>query len=145
MAQSVSKNPQGPFWPLGLIKVPSPGTPVGIMSLVDPSSVNAPESATSATSNEYTPRANQVVFQGMKPGASHGLVPNTGYVYILMKGVGAGSGNYDDQGVLIGVIPPGGSFSLASAPLNRNTISPYEIYLDADVASEGATVLLIIQ
>jgi hypothetical protein len=42
MAAGIQKNRFGPFWPLGSIVVVTPGTPVNMMSLVDPSLINAP-------------------------------------------------------------------------------------------------------
>jgi len=92
--QSVQKDFSGPDWPLGLIAVATAGTPVGIMSLVDSANVNDPATITPGTSgaNEYTQRCNQIVFYGVKAGASHGLQPNTGNVYVMRKGV-QGAGN----------------------------------------------------
>lgn len=148
MANTVLKDRQGPDWPLGFIANVTPGTPVNIMSLVDPTGVNDPASPTPGTpgADEYTPRCNQIVFQGVKPGASHGLQPNTGNVYIVrFAAKGAGSGNRDDPGVIVGMIFPGGSYELASAPLNRDTWSPYRYYIDADNSGDGALVTLIIQ
>ena len=67
---SVQIDPQGPDWPLGFIKVVTPGTPVGIMSVVDPPpalndpSVATPTSFAAGPSAEYTARAQHIVFQG---------------------------------------------------------------------------------
>lgn len=144
--QSVQKDRQGPDWPLGFIEVVTPGTPVSIMSLVDPTSVNAPESATSATSNEYTVAAQQILFMGYTPNVAegHGLITNTGNIYILRKGV-QGAGNRDDYGSLVKVVAPGETFFLASAALVRNVYNPYRYYIDADNADDGAIVTLIMQ
>jgi len=143
--QSVRRDFQGPIWPLGLIAVATPGTPVGIMSLVDSSSVNDPNKATSSTSNEYTQgRAQQIIFQGVKAGASHGLQNNTGNVYILRRG-GTGAANRDDYGTMMGYVAPGGSFVLASAAPNKDVFSAYEYFLDADNAGDSALVSLVIQ
>lgn len=143
MANTVFKRAQGSFWPLGVIVVPTPGTPVNIMSLVDSSLVNAPEAATSATSNEYTVVAQQIFFQAFIAGAAPPkLTASTGNVYVIMKPIGGGAG---DTGVVISVIPSGQSLSIGSAALNRNVFNPYEIYLDVDTASDGAIVSLVIQ
>ena len=154
MPNSIMLDQQGPDWPLGLILVPTPGTPVGIMSLVDPSSVNAPNTSLQPTQNpivtggqqEYTALAQQIMFQGFKAGGSHGYQPNAGNVYIVRyPSRTVGSGNRDDQGVIVGVILPAQTIFISSAPRNRNTFSPYRYYLDADSASDGAIVTLFIQ
>ena len=143
MSTSVQQNPQGPLWPLGNIAVATPGTPVRITSLVDPTAVNAPESATSPTSDEYTRRAQQITFQGFKANTD-GLQPNTGNVYIILKG-GKGSNNRDDTGSIIWVLQPGQTWTLGSSALNRNVFSLYQFYIDADNAADGAQVSAIIQ
>jgi len=144
MANSVLVIPQGPLWPAGNIVVTTGGVPVGIMSLVDPNGDNDPNTPTDPNSNEYTVRCQQIVFQGFKQtGGVAPMVPNMGNVYILKRG--SGSVNRDDAGSLIGILLPGGAFVLASAPLNRNVFSPYDIIIDADNDGDSANVLLIIQ
>lgn len=148
MANSVQRDWNGPDWPLGFIKVVAAGTPVNIMSLVDSANANAPQTATppaTNNANEYTQRGNQIIFQGYQPD-THGMKVNVGNVYIVRFAAanGGGSGNRDDTGVMIGVIPPGGSFLLAAAPLNRDTWSPYRYYLDADNNNDGALVTMIV-
>ena len=142
--QSVQKNPHGPIWPLGMITVSAPGTPVGIMSLVDPNSYNDPASPTSAFSLEYTVRAWEIIFTACKPGA-HGVAFNVGNVYILMKPVGSGAGNRDDYGSMLPPLGPAQTLILSSAALNFNVWSPYAFFVDADNAGDGALVTLIIQ
>jgi hypothetical protein len=144
MTQSVMKDRQGPDWPLGAIAVATPGTPVGIMSLVDPTSVNAPETATTTSSDEYTPLCQQIMFQGFKSNGGTGMVPNAGNVYIMRKGA-AGAGNRTDFGAMVTVLLPGQTVFLASSARNRDTFSPYRYSLDADNAADGALVTLIIQ
>lgn len=146
MANSVHNDKQGPDWPLGYINVVTPGTPISIMSLVDPTSLNDPATATpgSPGTDEYTVRAQQIMFQGFKPDVN-GMQMNTGNVYLVRKAQGTGTGNRNDYGDIVLVIPPGATVFLASAPLNRNVYNPYRYRLDADVASEGALVTLIIQ
>ena len=147
MANSVLKIPWGSFWPLGNIVVAASGTPVGIMSLVDPASVNDPNTPTAPTAAEFTVRAQQIVFQGFKQtGGAAPMIPNTGNVYILKRGAaGGGSGDKNDAGILIGILLPGGSYEFASAPVNRNVFSPYDIILDADNDGDAAIVTLISQ
>jgi hypothetical protein len=145
MTASVQLDRLGPDWPIGLIKVTTPGTPVSIMSLVDPNGYNDPSTATLPQSNEYTPAAQQIFFSGYKAGASHGMVQNTGNVYIVRKGVGSGTGNRDDTGSIVHVLAPGETWYLASAATNLDVFSPYRYYLDADVAGEGALVTLLVQ
>jgi hypothetical protein len=152
MTNSIQQNIHGPVWPLGVITVPTPGTPVSIMSLVDPSNDDAPESATSATSSEYTPRAYEIKFTACKPGAAHGLQLNTGNIYVVVKGVSPGTGNRDDQGSIVIVLPPGATTGpnfptekLTAAALNRNVFSPFAFSIDADNAGDGCLVVLNIE
>lgn len=148
MPNTVLQDKAGPDWPLGLIVVATPGTPVNIMSLVDSSNVNAPQTATPGTAgaDEYTSRCNQIIVQGVRAGASHGLRDNQGNVYLLrFAAKGAGSGNYDDPGVIVACVKPGTTFVLQPSALNRDVFSPYRYYIDADTAADGALVTLIIQ
>jgi len=148
---SVQLDPHGPDWPLGFIKVVTPGTPVGVMSLVDPAAYNNPSTGTPTSfaagpSAEYTVRAQQIIIQAYKPGASHGLQNNTGNIYITRQGIaGQGSGNRDDTGSIVFTLTPGQTLTLASAPLDRNVFSPYRYSIDADNAGDGAMVTLLIQ
>jgi hypothetical protein len=144
MANSVMKDKQGPDWPCGLIVVVTPGIPVEIMSLVDPTDVNEPESATSAASDEYSVRAQQIIFQAVKAGAGgHGLANNAGNIYLVREGTGPS--NRDDPGAIVATIAPGLTFVLASAPLDRNVFSPYRYRIDADNAGDACLVTLLIQ
>jgi hypothetical protein len=145
MANSVQRDRQGPDWPLGFIAVAAPGTSVDITALVDPTDANDPSTLTSATSDEYVPRAQQIIFQAFKPGVSHGTVPNTGNVYIVRDGVGAGTGNRDDTGSIVVTLTPGQTFTLGSSAMNRNVFSPYRYAVDGDNAGDGVMVTLIIQ
>lgn len=135
----------GPDWPLGFIVVPTPGTPVPIMSNVDATLINAPQTANppspnSATrpSNEYTSTCQQIMFQGYKSAAP--ALMNTGNVYIVRKG-----GSKADTGTIVKILAPGETFFLASAALNLNVFSPYRYEIDADTANDGALVTLIVQ
>jgi hypothetical protein len=146
LANSVHQDRQGPVWPLGSILVPTPGTPVNIMSLVDPTSINAPETPTPGTAgaNEYTNRAQQVIFQAFKSGGATRLAANAGNIYIIKKPL-AGAGGTGDVGTVLWVLTPGQTWSLGSAALNRNVFNLYEYFIDADSVNDGAQVTAIIQ
>ena len=149
--QSINLDRDGPDWPLGLIIVPTPGTPVGIMSLVDPNGYNDPSTLTSGSETntrnaEYTIRAQQIMFQGYKAGASNGLQNNTGNVYICRKAVqGSGSPHANDYGGCVWVLGPGLTWVLSSSALAKNVFSPYRYFIDADNASDAALVTLLMQ
>lgn len=146
MANSIQVNPSGPIWPLGSIVVAVPSTPVGFMSLVDPNNYQAPGTIpTAAHAQQYTVRAQQILIQALKAGASHGTQDNTGNIYICMYGARVGgSGNRDDLGSVLFTLEPGQTLFLASAPMNRNIYSPYDLYVDADNANDSAQVTLFI-
>jgi len=142
---SVMQDKQGPIWPLGQIVVTSPGTPVNIMSLVDSTNRDAPETANPSAAGvpgaEYTNRAQQILFQAFKGSPA---VNNTGNIYIIKKG-GTGTQNRSDTGAIVVILAPGQTFSLGSAALNRNVFNAYEYFIDADNANDCAQVTLIIQ
>ena len=145
MANSIQKDVVGPDWPLGSIVVTVPGTPVGLMSLVDPTNSAAPGTPVSDTNpKQYTVRCNQIIFQGFKTNAGTGLVVNTGNIYIMKTAVGAGSGNRTDMGSIVAVIAPGQSFILEAPPIHGNVFTPYNYRIDADNANDAAQVTLII-
>lgn len=146
MALSVQQQRTGPDWPLGYINVANTGNAVNIMSLVDPGNLNHPNTPSNSSSSEYTPRTKQVQFIGMHPGSNNnGMVPNTGYVYVLCPAQGNGTGNRSDSGSIVTVIPPGGgTYPLPISLGDPNTqFSPYRYSIDADVNGEGALVTLI--
>jgi len=147
MANGVSKSPQGPFWPLGNIVVVTPGTPVNMMSLVDSALKGDPGVVTGSTTAvpEYTVRANMIVVQGMKSNGGNGLTNNSGNVYVIQKGSVGGTNNRSDLGCIILAVPLGQTGVITSAPLNRNTLDPYLLWIDGDNASDGAQITLIIQ
>lgn len=144
MANSIHKDRFGPDWPLGLITVAASGTPVSIMSVVDPSSLNAPGTATPGTAgaNEYSVLCQQILFTACKSVGP--VVDNTGAIYVLRAPAGSGTGNKTDSGVIIAIIQPGFTFALASAPMTRETFSPYRYFIDADTTADGCLVTLII-
>lgn len=136
---SVLKNPQGPVWPLGLIVVSTPGTAVGVMSLVDSGSVNDPNTATSSTSAEYPPVFYSLTFQGVKAGGG-GLVNNAGNVYVVHRG-----GNRGDGGTILAMIAPGTQFTLLITPGTRRNFNGYNLAIDADTAADACLVVGYIQ
>lgn len=139
MANSVLTNRTGQFWPLGFIKVPTAGTPVCIMSVVDANNTNAPGNQTNTLSDEYPWVVRGLAVNGWKPNANNnGLQVNSGNVYILAQG--NGSQNRADYGVYIGVVVPGGSFFLPEGPTGMDLINPYGIFLDTDNNNDGAMV-----
>ena len=146
MAQSVMKDRHGPDWPLGLIVVATPGIPVSIMSLVDPTNVNDPGQPTSSTSDEYTAVAQQIMFQGYKAGATHGLQNNSGNIYIVRKGVqGLGSAFNGDYGATVWVVGAGLTFVLGTSAMVKNGFNPYRYFIDADNAGDSCLVTLLVQ
>jgi hypothetical protein len=154
MAQSVYTGYNAPFSPLGLIQVPTPGTPVRFTALIDSATNNAPETGTPAASanntgkavpsNEYTVRCQQILVQGFTSNGGNGLKNNTGNVYVMLKG-NTGPGNRTDFGAMVLCIQPGLTGALASAPMNVDVFNPYQLYLDADNANDGALITLIVQ
>lgn len=143
MPASVLLDSRGPDWPLGSIVVVTPGIPVNIMSLVDPLFNNDPATPTNTFSNEYAPTAQQIQFQGMKVGASGGLVVNTGNIYICRTKL-QGTGNRSDPGCIVATIFPGQTFFIAAAPMNMDVLNPYRYKIDADNANDAAQVTLYI-
>jgi hypothetical protein len=113
---------------------------------VDPNAYDAPGTATSGLGGQrQTPTCNQIILHGYAPnGAGHGMIPNTGRIYILRAPTASGSGNYDDTGVIVGIIEPGGgSYNLPpSGGLPVTSLSPYRYYVDADVEGEGVVPVL---
>lgn len=140
---SIMKDIQGPDWPLGFIAVPTPGTPVNVMSLVDPGNVNAPGSPTTPGAAEYTPTLYSILFQAVKPagGNSHGMVNTTGNVYVVRSPTGNNAGNRDDPGAMLAAIAPGQQFTLLITPGAYRGFSPYRYFVDADNAGDGALTL----
>lgn len=148
MGVTILRDKQGPTWPLGLILVPTPGIQVSIMSLVDSANVNAPESPSPGTSgaDEYTSRAQKIIFQPFKAGAGTLLGANTTskLVYIVRKPT-AGNGGMSDTGVIIAALRPGDPpFVLDAAAQDRNVFNLYQFFIDADSAGDGVLVTAII-
>lgn len=154
MARSVIQNPFGIEWPLGFIAVANNGTPVNIMALVDPTNANAPGRntgipGTPAIAAEYTPTCHKIFIQAFKPGNNNnGMVPNTGYIYIL-KSLGPGNQNGGgpqnraDAGAMVAILPPGGVFTLPADEREGPMISPYHYTIDSDTDGDGALCVLV--
>lgn len=146
MANGVQKNPQGPFWPLGNLAVGTPGTPVNMMSLVDSTLKGEPGTVTASGVPEYTVRCNQIIIQGMKSNGGNGLTNNTGNIYVIQKGSPSpGTNNRSDLGAIILTVTTGLTGVLAVSPQNRNGFDPYMLWIDADNATDGAQITLVIQ
>lgn len=139
MANSIQRDINGPDWCLGLITVAASGTPVNLMSLVDP---NVTETTASPLNPEFTTRFQQIIFQAVKSIAP--VVANTGAVYIVRKGVGGGSGNKADSGSIVKILAVGETFVLAASALSLNVLSPYRYFIDADNNGDGCLVTGIV-
>jgi len=144
MTASIQRDVNGPDWPLGFIGVTTPGTPVGFMSVVDPTSDNAPGTPTNSTNYPTTIRAEEIMIQAFKPAAS-GTQFNTGNIYIVRRGAGGGSGNRDDTGSIVATLTPGQTLFFTAAAVNVNVWSPYRYSVDADNPGDGAFITLIVQ
>lgn len=149
MADSVHKDKFGPEFPLGLIVVAAAGTPVSIMSRVDPTGVNDPSSPSPGTvaADEYTVSFQQILFQAVKAGAGPpSLAVNTGNVYILRKGAAGGTGNATDKGTIIKMLIPGESYAYPPAPsaMGKNQFNGYRYFIDADTTADACLVTGII-
>lgn len=147
MPNSINIDRFGPDWPLGLITVATSGTPVNIMSVVDSTNRNAPQTATPTTAgavggNEYSVLCQQIIFQAIKSVGP--AVDNTGAIYIVRAPVGTGTGNKADSGAIIKILQPGETFFLSSAPLKAEEFGPYRYSIDADTNGDGCLVTLII-
>lgn len=150
MPNSIQLDRQGPDWPLGLITVATSGTPVGIMSVVDPTGTAQPHTATPSVPPgtyealpEYTVAAQQIIFQAVK--STGPVVANTGAIYVVRQKVGSGTGNKADTGSIVAIIQPGGTFILGSSAQVVNVFSPYRYSIDADTNGDGCLVTLLIQ
>jgi len=154
MPLSVYQDFFGVDWPLGVVVVAAPGTPVNIMKNVDPANNMAPGTQVGPgfqvnPGPEYTPRCHKIFFQGYHAAANNnGLIQNTGQVYVMRSPGPAnnypgGTGNRADSGAVVAVVPPGGNLTLPAMEYDGETISPYRYTLDADTANEGALVTLI--
>lgn len=147
MARSVQQTRGGPFWPLGFVAVANNGTQVCIATNIDANNLNSPNTPNPpngifpSTKTEYTPAFRGLGFQGYKPGNNNnGMIPNSGNVYILV-GPAGGNGNRADSGAMIKVLGPGQDFFYPPPGTALDMVSPYFLYLDADVDGEGALVV----
>lgn len=145
MALSVIQQRGGPEWPLGAIVVPSNGTPVNIMHLVDANNVNSPNSPSNNLTSEYTTTGRSLWFAGFHPGANNnGLVINSGNVYVLVPPpANQGPGNRSDSGCIVMVVQPGQTAPLPQSLASDVRFSPYRYSIDADIDGDGALVTLV--
>lgn len=147
MALSIQRDFNGPDWPAGLITVAASGTPVNIMSVLDPTNLWAP-GASAVTSPEYAPRVFEISFTAVKSVAP--VVLNTGAIYIVRAGAAGGSGNKTDSGSIVAILQPGvatalQTFVLRAAPFNRDIYNPYRYFIDADTNADGCLVTFSVQ
>jgi hypothetical protein len=145
------QDPQGVDWPLGFIQVVTPGTPVNLMSLVDPGNNNAPGTPTGPglpARAEYTPTCHKIFVQAVVPANNGGMQLTQGNVYVL-RALGPGNqnsggpGNRSDPGAMVACLFPGGFFTLPAQEFDGPTISPYRYTIDADVATDGVLAVAI--
>lgn len=147
MALSVQKSGGGPVWPLGCIIVATPGTPICVMSLIDPNNLNAPGAQVSgpfpASAKEWTYNFRGIGIQGYHAAANNnGMVANNGQVYLLSPpSNNGGPGNRSDSGSMIKIIGPGVDFFYPSPSPGVDFISPYNLFIDADTAGDGALIV----
>ena len=148
MALSVQKLRNAPVTSLGFVTVATPGTPVPLSINIDANNTNAPGTANPppaqfpSTGTEWSPNFRGFAISGFKPGANNnGMVPNSGYVYLLTAPAAGGSGNRSDSGSIVGVILPGTSFFFPPSGTSLDLFSPYTLYLDADTANDGGLVV----
>jgi hypothetical protein len=135
LALSVMRDIGGPDWPLGLITVAAPSTPVGVMSLIDAAATD-PDAPTLWSDSSV--RVQQLIFIAVKSVAP--VVANAGAIYIVRKAAPGGSGNRTDSGATVAILTPGQTFVLATPALSMNSISPYRYFIDADNANDGCLV-----
>lgn len=147
MANSIQKLRGAAMTPLGSIKVTTPGTPVSLMSYLDPGNNNAPGTPTGITINKYgadtpySPAVRGIGIQGYHQGANNAITINAGNVYLLVAPAAGGSGNNQDVGAMVKVISPGADYFYPPDAANLDRISPYYLYLDADNAGDGAIIV----
>jgi hypothetical protein len=112
------------------------------MSIVDANNVNAPGVPTSNLSSEYSPACRGLGLQGFFPNANNsGMQPNVGNIYLMVPAAG-GNGNLTDFGSMVKVIASGSDFFYPPENAGVDLFNPYGLFLDADVAGDGALVTL---
>ncbi len=135
---STQKNRGGPVWPLGFVQVAAAGTPVNLMTNVDPAGNHSPGSGNS----EYAWTCRGILFGGFKPAANNnGYQVNTGNVYVCVQA--GNNGNRADYGAIALVVTPGNYVPLPVPLPGTDMINPYQFQLDADVSNEGALAVLL--
>jgi len=86
----------------------------------------------------------KIIFQAYKSAGANGLNTNTGNIYIVRKGVGAGTGNRADLGSIVAVLQSGQTFYGWLIRTGEGCISPYRYFIDADNVNDGCQVTLFI-
>lgn len=141
---SVLNQRGGPEWPLGVIAVPTAGTPVRIMSIVDANNTNAPETASNSQTSEYTTTVRSIWFEGIHMAANNnGALQNSGNVYVTLNDANGNSGTRTNPGTWVMVVPPGSMLALPSSLASDVRFSPYKYSIDVDTNGDGALVTLI--
>ena len=112
--------PYGPFQPLGLITVATPGTPV-------PLSQNIGVYYSSVGKSEYALQFNQVLIQA--------TLANTGNIVLVVPG---GSINNTDS--IIFTLGPGSYLFLGGDAPARNTFDLNSFWIDSNVGGSSAQV-----
>lgn len=146
MPNSIQKLRGAAATPLGFVQVTTPGTPVCVMVNLDPANNNAPRTPTSSqqaygSDVPYSPAVRGLGFQGYKQVGGTSVSPNAGNVYLLVAPSPGGSGNNQDTGAMVKVIPPGADYFYPPDGTNLDRFSPYYLWLDADNSGDGAIVV----
>lgn len=114
----------GGLWPLGVITVPAPGTPVGLNNNIG---------AQGQTGLRRSTRFRQITVSA--------LPQNTQKIYVIFKGNGSVAASKATPLYIIDEIGPGQSRSYPQGALiDRSGINVDFLALDADFAGEGAAV-----
>ena len=142
MALSVHQSRTGSVWPLGFVKVTTPGAQVCFMLNTDSANNQTPSAGSNNITEEYTPVFRGFGVQAYKPAANNnGTVANTGNIYLMFYPAG-GAGNRADYGAMIKTIPSGSDWFFPPEGIGADLFSPYSFFLDADNGGDGAIVTL---
>jgi hypothetical protein len=131
---TVFGSPTGVLYPLGLIVVATPGTPVGLGQ-------NVPITTAFGTAANPVPMvANEISFKARGGTSGTGSnVANTGNIYIIL----GKNGNKSIQNSILLDIAPGNGFVLSSAAFN-SPLTLSSIFIDADTGNDAVRVFVMI-
>lgn len=131
---TVFGSPTGIIYPLGLIVVSTPGTPVAL-------SQNVPITTGFGTAANPAPmRANEIVFKARGGTSGTGSnVANTGNIYIIW----GKNGSRTVQNSILMDLAPGNGFVLSSAAFN-NPLSLDQVFIDADTGNDAVRVFVML-